>query len=65
MANGDDIQIELVKLAGGERLIRLADPLSGLALERKVDPNRSVHDQKRQLVDVFKTALKRVELTVA
>ena len=65
MANGDDIQIELVKLARGERLIRLADPLSGLALERKVDPNRSLHDQKRQLVDVFKTALKRVELTVA
>lgn len=65
MANGDDIQIELVKLARGERLIRLADPLSGLALERKVDPNRSLHDQKRQLVDVFKTALRRVELTVA
>ena len=64
MANRDAIQIELVKLPGGERLLRLAEPLSGLALERKLDPTRSVHEQKRQLLDVFEIALKRAELTV-
>jgi hypothetical protein len=65
VANRDTIQIELVKLPGGERLLRLAEPLSGLALERKLDATRSVHEQKTQLLDVFEIALKRAELTVA
>ncbi|HWM24981.1 MAG TPA: hypothetical protein VNP98_09150 [Chthoniobacterales bacterium] len=65
MVKHDNIQIELVKLPRGERLIRIAEPLSGLALERKLDGNRSVHDQKRQLLDIFETALKRAQLTVA
>jgi hypothetical protein len=65
VANRDTIQIELVKLPGGERLLRLAEPLSGLALERKLDGTRSVHEQKKQLLDVFEIALKRAELTVA
>jgi hypothetical protein len=64
VANRDAIQIELVKLPGGERLLRLAEPVSGLALERKLDATRSVHVQKKQLLDVFQTALKRAELTV-
>jgi hypothetical protein len=65
VANRDTIQIELVKLPGGERLLRLAEPLSGLALERKLDATWSVHEQKKQLLDVFEIALKRAELTVA
>lgn len=65
MANRDGIQIELVKLPGGERLLRLAEPVSGLALERKLDATRSIHDQKQQLLDVFETALKRAELSTA
>jgi hypothetical protein len=65
VANQDGIEIELVKLPGGERLFRLADPVSGLALERKIDPGRSVHEQKQQLLDVFQAALKRAELTAA
>src|SRR2546423_15194236 len=36
VVNRADIQIELVKLPGGERLLRLAEPVSGLALERKL-----------------------------
>jgi hypothetical protein len=63
VVNRADIQIELVKLSGGERLLRLADPTSGLALERKLDANRSVHHQKERLLDVFESALKRAELT--
>ena len=65
MVNPGDIQIELVKLPDGERLLRLAEPLSGLALERKLDANRSVHDQKQHLLDVFAAALKRAQLTAA
>jgi hypothetical protein len=65
VVNRGDIQIELVKLSGGDRLLRLADPASGLALERKLDATRSVHQQKEQLLDVFESALKRAELTPA
>lgn len=65
MANRADIQIELIKLTGGERLLRLAEPASGLALERKLDATQSIHRQKEQLLDVFEAALKRVELTAA
>ena len=65
VAKRDAIQIELVKLPGGERLLRLAEPMSGLALERKLDATRSVHEQKEQLLDVFEIALKRAALTVA
>lgn len=65
MVNRADIQIELVKLPGGERLLRLAEPVSGLALERKLDATQSIHRQKEQLLDVFETALKRAELTAA
>lgn len=64
MANRDSIQTELVKLPDGARLLRLTEPLSGLALERKLDATRSVHEQKKQLLDVFEIALKRAELTV-
>ena len=45
-------------------MLRLIEPLSGLALERKLDATRSVHEQKKQLLDVFEIALKRAELTV-
>ncbi len=62
VANRDDIQIELIKLAGGDRLLRLFEPLSGLALERKLDAQRSVHDQKIQLIGVFETALRQAEV---
>jgi hypothetical protein len=65
VVNRADIQIELVKLPGGERLLRLAEPVSGLALERKLDATQSIHQQKEQLLDVFETALKRAELTAA
>jgi hypothetical protein len=65
VVNRSDIQIELVKLPGGARLLRLVEPVSGLALERKLDSSQSIHHQKQQLLDVFETALKRAELTAA
>lgn len=50
------IQIDLMKLKTGERLLRLTDPQSGLSLERKLDPEKSVIAQKEKLLAVFEAA---------
>jgi hypothetical protein len=63
MIDPEKIQMELIKLKGGERLLRLTEPQSGLSLERKLNPERSVADQKRQLLSVFEAALEQAELT--
>ena len=55
--------MELVKLKGGQRLLRLTEPKSGLSLERKLNPEQPVADQKKQLLSVFEAALARAELT--
>ena len=65
MIDRNKIQIELIKLKGGGRLLRLTEPKSGLALERKLDAERSVVDQKKQLLSVFGAALAQSELTPA
>lgn len=65
MVDRDKIQIDLIKLAGGERLIRLTESLSGLSLEKKLDPQKSVASQKEKLLGVFDAALARAELMAA
>ena len=65
MSNRDKIQVDLIKLAGGERLLRLTDLPSGLALEKKVDPRQPVLRQKKRLFSVFEAALTQAELTTA
>ncbi len=65
MANRNNIEIELVKLASGARLLRFTEPKSGLTLERKLDPNRPVSEQKQALVKVFEVALTQAALTFA
>ena len=40
----DNIQIDLVKLVGGERLLRLTETQFGLSLEKKLDPQQPVAD---------------------
>jgi hypothetical protein len=57
-----NIQIDLIKLVGGERLLRLTESQSGLALEKKLDPQKSVASQKVELLAVFEAALARAEL---
>ena len=57
------IQIDLIKLTNGERLLRLTEPHSGLALERKLDPKQPVVRQKDRLFAVFEAALAREELS--
>ena len=62
MCNRAKIQIDLIKLAEGGRLLRVSAPQSGLSLERKIDDKRSVHDQKRQLIEIFETTLAQASL---
>ena len=38
MVDRDKIQFDLIKLAGGGRILRLTEPQSGLALEKKLAP---------------------------
>jgi len=59
------IQIDLIKLAQGGRLLRVSEAQSGLSLERKIDNKRPVHDQKRQLIEIFEATLTRAQATVA
>ncbi len=65
MVDRDKVQIDLIKLAGGERLLRLSEPHSGLALEKKLDPQQSVAVQKESLFGVFEAALARAAVTAA
>ena len=65
MVDPNKIQIDLIKLVGGERLLRLTEPLSGLSLEKKLDPRQPVASQKEKLLGVFDAALTRAELIAA
>ena len=65
MVTRDKIQIDLIKLVSGERLLRLTEPQSGLALEKKVDPKQPVVRQRERLFSVFEAALARAELSAA
>jgi hypothetical protein len=65
MIDKDKIQIELIKLVSGERLLRLTEPQSGLSLEKKLDPKQPVVRQKQQLLNVFEAALARAQVSAA
>lgn len=52
-----EIQIDLVKLADGCRLLRLSQPHSGLCLEKKLDPTQPVAQQKEWLLREFEALL--------
>ncbi len=57
--------MDLIKLAGGERLLRLTETESGLSLEKKLDANLPILGQKERLLGVFEAALVRAELSAA
>jgi len=65
MDHRDNIQVDLIKLAGGERLMRLTYLPSGLVLEKKLDPGQAVARQKERLFGVFEAALAKAELSPA
>jgi hypothetical protein len=57
--NSEAIQIHLLKLKDGTRLLRLTEAASGLSLEKKIDPNRPVLPQKKHLLSLFEATLSR------
>lgn len=65
MIDRSKIQIDLIKLVGGDRLLRLSDPHSGLALEKKLGADKPVVRQKERLLGVFEAALLRAEAIAA
>ena len=65
MVDRDKIQFDLIKLANGGRILRLTEPRSGLALEKKLAPADAVVRQKEKLLRAFEAALARVELAAA
>ena len=54
-----DIELFLLKLADGERILRLSEPQSGLCLEKRLDPQDSVARQKERWKQVFVAMLER------
>jgi len=65
MPANDPTQVDLIKLADGERLLRYTDAKSGVSVERKLDAAGSVAEQKRQLREVFDAAVARAQLAFA
>jgi hypothetical protein len=53
------IELVLLKLADGGRVLRFSEPSSGLCLEKGLDPNQSVAGQKARWEQVFIAMLER------
>ena len=54
-----DVEILLLKLADGARVLRLSEPGSGLCLEKRLDPSQPVARQKERWAQVFAAMLER------
>jgi hypothetical protein len=65
MDHRDQIEVDLIKLSGGERLLRLSYPPLGLVLEKKLDANEAVARQKARLFGIFEAALAKAEPSAA
>jgi hypothetical protein len=61
MKRAKKIDIELVKLTNGVRLMRLTSQSSTLALEQQLDQEQAVSTQKKLLLSLFKAVLKQSE----
>lgn len=53
------IELHLLKLADGGRIMRFSEPQSGLCLEKRLDPHASVVRQKERWRQAFVAMLKR------
>jgi hypothetical protein len=58
------IEMLLLKLADGGRILRFSEPSSGLCLEKRLEPDQPVAQQKKRWEKVFSSMLER-ELGVA
>lgn len=54
-----DIELLLLKLADGGRILRLSEPRSGLCLEKRLDSQESIARQKERWKHVFVAMLER------
>ncbi len=54
-----EIELLLLKLADGGRILRLSEPQSGLCLEKRLDPRESVARQKQRWQQAFLAMLER------
>lgn len=61
MFDRNKIQCDLIKLAGGERILRLTEPHSGLCLEKKLHPDQPVVRQKERLLEALEAALAKAD----
>jgi hypothetical protein len=57
MSSIQPYQIELLRLPDGTRLIRVNDPATATALERRLDPAKPVVAQKNAVVRALRTVL--------
>jgi hypothetical protein len=53
------IELLLLKLVDGGRVLRFYEPLSGLCLEKRLEPRESVARQKERWERVFITMIER------
>ena len=53
------IELLLLKLADGGRILRFQEPASGLCLEKRLEPDQSVARQKERWRQVFEAMLER------
>lgn len=61
----DTIQITLLRLKDGSRLLRLSEPETGLALERTLNPSRPMLRQQQQLKALFESMIQRADALLA
>ena len=54
-----DVELLLLKLADGGRILRFSEPQSGLCLEKRLDTRESVARQTARWKDVFVAMLER------
>ena len=54
-----NIEMLLLKLTDGARILRFSDAESGLSLEKRLDPKQSVAHQKERWAQVFASMLER------
>ena len=54
-----EIEMLLLKIADGGRILRFTEPQSGLSLEERLDPSEPVARQKNRWKQVFLAVLER------
>ena len=54
-----DIDMVMLKLADGARILRFTEPASGLSLEKRVDPQKPVLSQQQRWKQVFEAMIEQ------